>query len=544
MAAAVLGLLVFAVIIYWRKTIYIYDYTNYYKKQLSLGSAFASNGFMAMRMILESLLTGDYKMFMNLFISFPFMFTTKSINAFMLSYYFTCILPVYAVLLLVARRLGQKCGVRLWGVYYGLCVLVLTAWPFLLFPATHGMPDLFGLAFAGLIFLLTADYSFEKLEWTRLICIFIATFCLILTRRWYMYFAVAYYICYSLALLLTNKNNFFLRLKNMALFGACSAVGILLPLFLTFKNVFTYDYADRYGSFYGGGFLENIKGQLVNLGWLFIVMIALGAVVCAVNRRLRGPLAVLLGTWLIGMGLFTRVQSFGLHQSLILIPVYTTLLFACFAGACALERRTLGRLGAGACGMVLAANFAAAVPANSLGGLFGAVSLDTSRRSDLMEISQLVDYILQERGEEGTAYINAIGEYASQTFSGSRLPLDLEGIMPWEYSVPSVHGFPFPLIEAKLVLIQDDPAYTNQMTVRIDEAIGQDNVFSQHYQMLSTFSFKEGPTFTVYKRMQPVDRQELEFLLGLFADYDQRWPDLFSEPVAAYAKEKGIDWNQ
>ena len=77
----------------------------------------------------------------------------------------------------------------------------MVLWPMGLWPATHGMPDAFGLTFAAVIALLCADYRFETLPWPRLLAIFAATFALILTRRWYMFWILAFYAVYVLAVL-------------------------------------------------------------------------------------------------------------------------------------------------------------------------------------------------------------------------------------------------------------------------------------------------------------------------------------------------------
>lgn len=541
---AIVGLIIFTALIYWRKIVYYYDYINYYKKQITMAATFSNNGFYAMRVLLESLLMGDYKMFMNMFIAVPFAFTTRTVNAFMMSYFFTCILPIYYVWLLVAKKLGAVCGVRHWKFYYGVCGLLLAAWPFLLYPLTHGMPDAFGLVFVGLILLLTLEYRFETVEPLRLICIFCATFCLILTRRWYMYFVVAYYCCYALTVLVLGRKTFWRVLKNISVFGACSALGILVPLCLTFKNVLSYDYADRYGSFYGGGFWENVRGQIGYLGWLFFALILLGMGYCLVKKEVRAMALILCGAWLGGMLLFTHVQSFGAHQSLILIPTYLFFLFGSFAFACAVQKETAAKLCSGVCGMVLIANFAAALPEKgvvTVGGLMGNVTLDTTRRSDLNEIGQVVDYILENCAPGETAYINAGGDYAAQVFSASREPNDLEGIIPWELSVPSTHGLPVGVCDAKLFFVPDKAGMTD-LIQRVNEAMKYKNPLSQHYSKVAEFPFPTGVTFTAYERIHPADQQELAFLLSLFEDYGQRWPDLYSEKAKEYALERGIPW--
>ena len=51
----------------------------------------------------------------------------------------------------------------------------MVLWPMFLWPATHGLPDAFGLTFAAVILLLGADLRFETLPPARLLA---------LVRRW------------------------------------------------------------------------------------------------------------------------------------------------------------------------------------------------------------------------------------------------------------------------------------------------------------------------------------------------------------------------
>ena len=69
-------------------------------------------------MLLESLLTADYKMFMNLFISVPYLFTGRSINAFMVCYAITCFVPMWFALLMGAKYLAQQLPACHTALYY------------------------------------------------------------------------------------------------------------------------------------------------------------------------------------------------------------------------------------------------------------------------------------------------------------------------------------------------------------------------------------------------------------------------------------------
>lgn len=311
LAGSAVGVAVIAALVCYRQTVYSDDAINYFAKQTLLFGSFGQSGFYGIHVLLESLLTADYKMFMNLFISVPYLFTGRSINAFMLCYAITCFVPMWFALLMGAKYLAQQLPACHTALYYPLCMTVMVLWPMFLWPATHGMPDAFGLTFAAVIALLCADYRFETLPWPRLLAIFAATFALILTRRWYMFWVLAFYAVYVLAVLVgaVRRKTLGSTLKHMLLFGVPSAVIIVGALLPTFKTILTTDYADIYGAYYGGGFGNNCLGQLRTQGLIWLVLCAAGLVWLLYCRSTRAQAIVAAAASLGAMVLFTRTQS-------------------------------------------------------------------------------------------------------------------------------------------------------------------------------------------------------------------------------------------
>ena len=102
-----------------------------------------------------------------------------------------------------------------------------------------------------MIALLCADYRFETLPWPRLLAIFAATFALILTRRWYMFWILAFYAVYVLAMLVgaVRRKTLGSTLKHMLLFGVPSAViivGALLLIGLTYYRIDWARHPEKY----------------------------------------------------------------------------------------------------------------------------------------------------------------------------------------------------------------------------------------------------------------------------------------------------------
>lgn len=540
LAGSAVGVAVIAALVCYRQTVYSDDAINYFAKQTLLFGSFGQSGFYGIHVLLESLLTADYKMFMNLFISVPYLFTGRSINAFMVCYAITCFVPMWFALLMGAKYLAQQLPACHTALYYPLCMAVMVLWPMFLWPATHGMPDAFGLTFAAVIALLCADYRFETLPWPRLLAIFAATFALILTRRWYMFWILAFYAVYVLAVLVgtVRRKTLGSTLKHMLLFGVPSAVIIVGALLPTFKTILTTDYADIYGAYYGGGFGNNCLGQLRTQGLIWLVLCAAGLVWLLYCRSTRAQAIVAAAASLGAMVLFTRTQSLGDHQSLILAPFYLLMLFGLCAKLTQQKAKPwLRNAAAGVLAAFLVVNFGNALrlPGKNVQTLaLSSESLDLTRRTDLAQMRAVTDFVLEHCTEEQTVYINMDSNgYSGTTFAYSDpAHPQLQTMILWESSVPSTHGFPTGIWTSEYVMVTDR-VDEGGIVGPINAALRTQSPAAVHYEYVTEFPL-DGITLYCYRRTARPDAEEADYFKQVFAEYDARWPEIFSQRIDEY----------
>lgn len=540
LAGSTVGVAVIAALVCYRQTVYSDDAINYFAKQTLLFGSFGQSGFYGIHVLLESLLTADYKMFMNLFISVPYLFTGRSINAFMVCYAITCFVPMWFALLMGAKYLAQQLPACHTALYYPLCMAVMVLWPMFLWPATHGMPDAFGLTFAAVIALLCADYRFETLPWPRLLAIFAATFALILTRRWYMFWILAFYAVYVLAVLVgaVRRKTLGSTLKHMLLFGVPSAVIIVGALLPTFKTILTTDYADIYGAYYGGGFGNNCLGQLRTQGLIWLVLCAAGLVWLLYCRSTRAQAIVAAAASLGAMVLFTRTQSLGDHQSLILAPFYLLMLFGLCAKLTQQKAKPwLRNAAAGVLAVFLVVNFGNALrlPGKNVQTLaLSSESLDLTRRTDLAQMRAVTDFVLEHCTEEQTVYINMDSNgYSGTTFAYSDpAHPQLQTMILWESSVPSTHGFPTGIWTSEYVMVTDR-VDEGGIVGPINAALRTQSPAAVHYEYVTEFPL-DGITLYCYRRTARPDAEEADYFKQVFAEYDARWPEIFSQRIDEY----------
>lgn len=540
LAGSAVGVAIIAALVCYRQTVYSDDAINYFAKQTLLFGSFGQSGFYGIHVLLESLLTADYKMFMNLFISVPYLFTGRSINAFMVCYAIICFVPMWFALLMGAKYLAQQLPACHTALYYPLCMAVMVLWPMFLWPATHGMPDAFGLTFAAVIALLCADYRFETLPWPRLLAIFAATFALILTRRWYMFWILAFYAVYVLAVLVgaVRRKTLGSTLKHMLLFGVPSAVIIVGALLPTFKTILTTDYADIYGAYYGGGFGNNCLGQLRTQGLIWLVLCAAGLVWLLYCRSTRAQAIVAAAASLVAMVLFTRTQSLGDHQSLILAPFYLLMLFGLCAKLTQQKAKPwLRNAAAGVLAVFLVVNFGNALrlPGKNVQTLaLSSESLDLTRRTDLAQMRAVTDFVLEHCTEDQTVYINMDSNgYSGTTFAYSDpAHPQLQTMILWESSVPSTHGFPTGIWTSEYVMVTDR-VDEGGIVGPINAALRTQSPAAVHYEYVTEFPL-DGITLYCYRRTARPDAEEADYFKQVFAEYDARWPEIFSQRIDEY----------
>ena len=540
LAGSAVGVAVIAALVCYRQTVYSDDAINYFAKQTLLFGSFGQSGFYGIHVLLESLLTADYKMFMNLFISVPYLFTGRSINAFMVCYAITCFVPMWFALLMGAKYLAQQLPACHTALYYPLCMAVMVLWPMFLWPATHGMPDAFGLTFAAVIALLCADYRFETLPWPRLLAIFAATFALILTRRWYMFWILAFYAVHVLAVLVgaVRRKTLGSTLKHMLLFGVPSAVIIVGALLPTFKTILTTDYADIYGAYYGGGFGNNCLGQLRTQGLIWLVLCVAGLVWLLYCRSTRAQAIVAAAASLGATVLFTRTQSLGDHQSLILAPFYLLMLFGLCAKLTQQKAKPwLRNAAAGVLAVFLVVNFGNALrlPGKNVQTLaLSSESLDLTRRTDLAQMRAVTDFVLEHCTEDQTVYINMDSNgYSGTTFAYSDpAHPQLQTMILWESSVPSTHGFPTGIWTSEYVMVTDR-VDEGGIVGPINAALRTQSPAAVHYEYVTEFPL-DGITLYCYRRTARPDAEEADYFKQVFAEYDARWPEIFSQRIDKY----------
>ena len=179
-----------------RTFIYIWDYGNYLQLQYTAEAAFAAGPLQGLWHLVSSF-TQDYTSFICLFTEFPFCLTGHTGDSYVKSMAVSVLPSLLAALGAVVCKVGQMLQVQNQQGFFLMGLTLSACWPFVRLAAALGQPDWLGLVFALIILVLTLDYRFDAPDPARWVGLFFATMALMLTRRWYLYFILAYYAVYA-----------------------------------------------------------------------------------------------------------------------------------------------------------------------------------------------------------------------------------------------------------------------------------------------------------------------------------------------------------
>ena len=146
----------------------------------------------------------------------------------------------------------------------------------------------------------------------------------------------------------------------------------------------------------------------------------------------------------------------------------------------------------------------------------------------------VTDFVLEHCTEDQTVYINMDSNgYSGTTFAYSDpAHPQLQTMILWESSVPSTHGFPTGIWTSEYVMVTDR-VDEGGIVGPINAALRTQSPAAVHYEYVTEFPL-DGITLYCYRRTARPDAEEADYFKQVFAEYDARWPEIFSQRIDEY----------
>ena len=533
------------------RQIYTWDLCNYYTQQVNLLGYFGEGFLSGIKQIITSTFRSDYGDFLLSFTSMLFKFTSKTENDFIVVYSIVGVLPVVFSFMLVVLKLIQKFEYKNKEKILVLCNLFVISFPLLHKSAYMGQPDIFGILWLNIIVILTIDYLFEKRDWYRWSLIIISSFLMVITRRWYLFWIIGYFISYAISIVIhifkqKEKTERIEILKNGIIFAISFLIVVGILLFPVIRRTIIANYGTSYGAWNVGGITTEIKNQFLYIGLLTLIIIICGMIYSVINKKILLYELRIIMTLFITLFLFTRIQNMGYHQSLILAPEYIVLSVVGVISLLQFKNEIINIINMVVVSIIFILGYYGSITNklfyNSV--FYSNISLAPVYRTDYEEVSEIVDFIKNNTNENDKVYVNAAdGKYCGQTFSQFIMPdRSLIDIVAYESSVDSVHGFPVELLEAKYVfltnkVLESTGAKQGTLITNIKNEIENNEKISKKYKMIKEYKIDDEITFYVYERIEKVDKEETQEWEKAFKEQSELYPKLYKERIDEYINE-------
>jgi hypothetical protein len=525
--------------------IYSWDWALYWLMFQELGGLLRSDTLVALATIRGSIAESDY----NVLPILPLMPVEWIFGPGRLSYILAIanagVLPSAALMALVVDRVSE---VRSWTRVL-LCTAGVLGLHVLWAPALRGLPDVAGVAVACAVLLAYFSDLPQRHSPIKLAGIGFLLCLLILTRRYYLFWAVSFFPAAMLAYLLGTPRSdrswsgSFAVLKGLALVAVvCGALLLALAAPLVMR-IATTDYAAAYVAYRSELAGAGAAGQVVgHFGIALLVLCAGGLGWLAIRKGTRRLGILLIVQALLAVGLFTRVQTLlGVQHYYLLVPAAGIGIAAAIAGLWGSGLRAGWRIGgvAAILAVVLLSSATTFSPSSPTAApLMPSVRYAPLVRPDVPELRRLLASLAVLKPDR--AYVAA----SSQMFNWSILDMGCRDTQPdlcphiaVTQDIDLRDGFPRGVLDADYVVLATPTQYhVRPEDQRVVGFVARDiregrGIGASFRRLPGEFDLAQGVKVAIYRRVAPLRSDAVQALRAeLVRSYPQA-RNLFEAPT-------------
>ncbi len=416
-------------------------------------------------------------------------------------------------------------------------------------PVLRGFPDVVGITVIGSILLLHFSKPLAEQPLSHLVATGLLLCFLVLLRRWYLFWAVAFFLTLAPAHGLdiyqrygvawrhyatAVRNSFSIGLTfTLALFGAATPFAMEV-VFTNYSDIYSayqnsnsiLETASRMLSYFGSAV---VIGGLIGLAWLIIRK----------ETRLAGSFLTIQS--FIAFVLFARTQDFGVQHYYLLMPGIALGIAVVAINLSVIIAKGYRR--ATAIGLLFAVLLASsstvfAPSAASLSGALGGFGPKVKHyplvRNDIHVLDQLLNRLDElETRQWGNVYVLASSAILNSSILKNRCRLTsrrqsfCDRILSTN-DVDKRDGFPRQFLEASYLVVATPTQYhlrtddQRVIGVLVREVVEGKGIGTSFRRLSEEFSFDSGVTAYVYVKVRPFARTDLDALSDEFAGY---YPD-------------------
>jgi hypothetical protein len=531
--------------------IYYWDWSGYWDRYREISASLLVHPISTLHSLIGSVRHDDYNSLpVLILVPFEWLFGSSRL-AYILAITNLLLLPAALTMGLFAERVSRLGSLT---KAFSPLILVLAILTILMLhplwiPVLRGLPDIVGIIVIGIILFLHFTKPITELRLLNLVVTGLLLCILVLLRRWYMFWVVAFFPALALAhgLDIFHRHGLAWRqyapaARNTVLIGITFTValfGVATPL--VWREIHT-NYSDIYSAYRSSGsFLETASHIPSYFGWIVIIGGLSGLAWIAARRETRLLGSFLIAQFLIVFLLFARTQDFGIQHYYLLIPELSLGIAIVVVRLSELNINLFWRSTSVACLMIfmLANSSDVMLPraenlTNVFGRLLPSVRYYPLTRNDIDVIGQLLDQLeTLELKQRGYIYVLASSAILNSDILENHCELGpkhrsfCDRILT-SADVDKRDGFPRQFLYATYLVVADPTQYhlrpedQRVIGVLVRDVRNGDGIGAAFQRLPDEFKLADGVTAWVYRKIQPFERADLQALAD---EFDKYYPD-------------------
>ena len=529
--------------------VYYWDWAAYWVKYLNISTSLVHHPVSALRSLIRSVRRSDYNPLPVLpLVPFAWLFGTSRLT-YILAITNVALLPGAFIMGLLAQRiLPQQFPKR------SLSPLVLATASVLALhslwaPVLRGLPDVLGVLVIGSILLLHFAKPLAEQRPAHLVTTGLLLCLLVLLRRWYAFWVVAFFPALAVAQGLdiyqrhgVAWRHYMATIRNAVVIGLTFILALFVIATPLVLRAIRTDYSDVYSAYrYSSSLLEAAGRLPVYFGWSVIICGLVGLAWLTVRKDTQVVGSFLIMQSFIVFGLFAATQDFGVHHYYLLIPSIALGIAVTVIGLWAQITNGLWR--AASVGLVFTVLLASSATvfypragsvSNILGSLVPQVRYYPLVRNDLDVLWHLLDRLDElELNQRGDIYVLASSEVLNSHILnvachfGPRRRFFCDRILRTN-DVDKRDGFPRQFLHAYYLVVASPTQYhlraEHQRVIGVlaREVMEGHGIGASFQRLPGEFKLGNGVTAWVFAKVRPFERTDLDALANEFAGY---YPD-------------------
>lgn len=539
------------------RTIYFWDWSHYWLRYRELTASLAQHPTATLGSLLSSVRRDDYNLLPVLpLVPVGWLFGTGRLP-YILAITNIYLLPAILVMGLLVQRLFRPGIPRRSFAPFVLTVASLPLLHMLWVAALRGFPDVVGVVPIGGILLLHFARPLSEQRMGRLVATGLLLCLLVLLRRWYAYWVVAFFPALAVAHGLdiyrrygSDWRPYLTTGRNAVIIGltfASALLGLATPFAL---RAIQTDYSDIYSAYrFNHSLMDDVSHLARWFGWVEILAGPVGLAWLAVRRETRVLGSFLLVQLCTIFALFTRTQDFSLQHIYLLIPGLAVGIAAVVIGLW--KRMMNGVWRVASVGLMLTVLLLGSVTAFTPGAVAIAdrlrVLLPSDRfyplvRHDVDMLENLLASVeTLELAQPGDIYVLASSNILNSNILynackfGPRPRSFCDRILSAS-DVDKRDGFPRQFLQATYLVTASPAQYhlrpddQRVIGVLLREVVGGHGIGASFQRLPGEFTLDNGVTVQMYAKVRPFERTDLDALEDEFNGYYPGRGHLFSVP--------------